>query len=316
MAAYSGEQRKIIRKIRTIGRRMHATPKEIKAALETGIVEANLTNPSGGDADSGGWRQERRSIYKDPTNLDASIARFFHETRAVRAKYGSSGALAAAVQRPAAQYRGRYAEHSGEAQKLLGAFGNDDAASDASSTTRTIKTSGTDNSGQRGALIAQFLGQKQPDVLDFAMGVRALQDVPGTSNTVTTPGTETAGSAAADSYTARANAIDRKHMPYLWGGGHGGKVDPYHASPLDCSGAVSAVLGIDPRVSGQFTSWGKPGQGDGKGVVVYANGHHVFMKIHGKFFGTSRANPGGGAGWFSAKNISPGYLAGFTVRHI
>lgn len=205
---------------------------------------------------------------------------------------------------------------AGVDNKFLGGFHGSAADAQASQpSTHTTTTPGTDNSGQRGALIAQFLNQKQPDVLDFAMGVRALQDVPGTSKTVTTPGTST-GSSAADSYTARANAIDRKHMPYLWGGGHGGKVDPYHASPLDCSGAVSAVLGIDPRVSGQFTSWGKPGQGDGKGIVVYANGHHVFMKIHGKFFGTSRANPGGGAGWFSAKNVSPGYLRGFTVRHM
>jgi hypothetical protein len=30
---------------------------------------------------------------------------------------------------------------------------------------------------------------------------------------------------------------------------------------MDCSGAVSAALGIDPRVSGDFVTWGSPGDG-------------------------------------------------------
>lgn len=92
---------------------------EVKAAFATGIVESNLRNLSHGDADSQGWRQERRSLYPDPTNLSASVGRFFDETRALRGKYGNAGELAAAVQRPAAQYRGRYAQVSGEADQLL-----------------------------------------------------------------------------------------------------------------------------------------------------------------------------------------------------
>jgi hypothetical protein len=51
----------------------------IAAALETGRVETNFTNPSGGDADSAGWRQERASLYRDPTNVRASVSRFFQE---------------------------------------------------------------------------------------------------------------------------------------------------------------------------------------------------------------------------------------------
>src|SRR4051812_26141623 len=118
--ALKHDQQKILNAILSIGRQRGATPKEIKAAIETGLVESNLQNLSGGDADSAGWRQERASLYKDPTNLHASINRFFDETAAVRGKYGRAGDLAAAVQRPAAQYRGRYQQHSGEAQQLLG----------------------------------------------------------------------------------------------------------------------------------------------------------------------------------------------------
>jgi hypothetical protein len=118
-------------------------------------------------------------------------------------------------------------------------------------------------------------------------------------------------------YRQRANQIDAAKLPYLWGGGHGGKVNvDKNLTPLDCSGAVSAVLGIDPRVSGQFTSWGKAGDGGSKGVTVYANDEHVLMSIDGHFWGTSQTNPGGGAGWIPRSAISREYLKGFTARHL
>jgi hypothetical protein len=96
---------------------------EVKAAIETGLVESGLRNLPGGDADSQGWRQERASLYPNPRNLNASINRFFDETSAVKHKYGNAGELAAAVQRPAAQYRGRYAQVGGQAEALLKQFG-------------------------------------------------------------------------------------------------------------------------------------------------------------------------------------------------
>lgn len=111
----------------------------------------------------------------------------------------------------------------------------------------------------------------------------------------------------------RAAAINQAHLPYQWGGGHGGKVNPNKPVPLDCSGAVSAVLGINPLVSGQLAKWGKPGPG--KTVTIYANGTHTFMEINGHFWGTSSTNPGGGAGWIPRSAISPAYLQGFTARH-
>jgi hypothetical protein len=143
------------------------------------------------------------------------------------------------------------------------------------------------------------------------LGVRELQDTP--ARTVTTGGGE-AGTTDTGRLVSRANAINAKRLPYAWGGGHGGRVNAYKAQPLDCSGAVSAVLGINPRVSGQFTSWGKPGEGGN--VTIYANAHHVLMRIGNHFFGTSSSNPGGGAGWIPQSQISPEYLKGFTARHM
>jgi hypothetical protein len=72
----TSEQKRVLGRILAVGRQVGASPKELKSAVETGIVEANLTNPPGGDRDSQGWRQERASLYPDPQNLEASIRRF------------------------------------------------------------------------------------------------------------------------------------------------------------------------------------------------------------------------------------------------
>jgi hypothetical protein len=190
--------------------------------------------------------------------------------------------------------------------------------SQASGTTRTIP--GKSFAAERGAAISSFLGSGRNDSqgnLDFALQIHSLQDLP--SRTVTAPGATAQAPSASGSgdLVARANALNAQHLPYKWGGGHGAKpVDPYDAVPVDCSGAVSSVLGINPRVSGEFMKWGKPGDGGGKGVTVAANGHHVLMKINGHWFGTSQSNPGGGAGWIPQAQISPSYLRGFTLRHL
>lgn len=117
-------------------------------------------------------------------------------------------------------------------------------------------------------------------------------------------------------YAARVYAqmqkIDAASVPYLWGGGHArqiGWTEP--VTPMDCSGSVSRALGIYPRVSGAFASWGKPGRGK---ITVYSNSIHVYMSIRvggvERFWGTSRENPGGGPGWHSPRSG-----AGFVARH-
>jgi hypothetical protein len=109
---------------------------------------------------------------------------------------------------------------------------------------------------------------------------------------------------------------DKSKVPYLWGGGHGSIAKP--GQPVDCSGFVSAVLGLDtPQVSGNLASWGKPGKG--RWISVYANDGHVLMSIRDpktrkvRWFGTSSSNPGGGAGEISPPDA--GYLSRFAVRH-
>jgi hypothetical protein len=89
----------------------------LRAALQTGIVESGIQNLHHGDADSQGWRQERASLYPNPTNVTASVRRFFAEA-AQHDRGQPSWELAADVQRPAAQYRGRYKDVASEAAKL------------------------------------------------------------------------------------------------------------------------------------------------------------------------------------------------------
>jgi Meckel syndrome type 1 protein len=108
---------------------------------------------------------------------------------------------------------------------------------------------------------------------------------------------------------AAADHIDGKGYAYSWGGGH----NMGFSGPYDCSGAVSAVLHAAgllkrPMVSGEFMHWGAPGPGS---VTIYANAGHVYMSILGRYFGTSSANPGGGAGWFNG-----GPRPGFAVVHV
>jgi uncharacterized protein (TIGR02594 family) len=93
--------------------------KHVKAALQTGIVESGLRNLPGGDQDSAGWRQERASLYKDPTNLRASVRRFYREAAQHDAPGKPARLLAADVQRPREDLRGRYGEVRGQAEAIL-----------------------------------------------------------------------------------------------------------------------------------------------------------------------------------------------------
>ncbi len=120
MPSYDDEQLRIARAIRRIGRKRGESRKEIVAALETGLVESGLRNLNYGDADSKGWRQERASLYRNPTNVKAGINRFFDETSSMGDGKGiTAGELAARVQRPREDLRGKYHERVGEAKSLL-----------------------------------------------------------------------------------------------------------------------------------------------------------------------------------------------------
>lgn len=194
---------------------------------------------------------------------------------------------------------------------------------------------------QRASIIGAFLAQRHgtnsplfrtglisttaPDPSSFLtapLPVVRANAVPATGQPGTSPIT-TPGSAPDNLRTLieRANTLDKRQYNYEWGGGHNPAGTPSHGVGhgsgsgigFDCSGAVSKVLGIDPRVASQFEAFGQAGPG--KKVSIYAKGTHVLMEINGHFFGTSGANPGGGAGWIPRGALSPGYLSGFVVRH-
>lgn len=110
---------RVVQQVLAVGRRKRVGPKLLKAAAETGLVESGFRNLPGGDADSAGWRQERASLYPNPTNVKASASRFFNEAAKLNRPGISAGELAARVQRPAAQYRGRYQDVASEAEALL-----------------------------------------------------------------------------------------------------------------------------------------------------------------------------------------------------
>jgi hypothetical protein len=205
------------------------------------------------------------------------------------------------------------------------------SAPSSSVTTRTVTTTpGVDNSVLRQQLVGDFLRQggvkSSGATLTFASGIHGAQDTPSTrtvQRSAAASGPTSAAPAASASgpyvnrITRRADVVDSRHLPYQWGGGHGGKVAPLkQAVPVDCSGAVSEVLGINPRVASQFETFGRPGDGGNRGVTIYAKSTHVLMKINGRFFGTSGSNPGGGAGWIPAGAIPAGYLKGFVARHL
>lgn len=109
----------VVSAFRRAVRTAHATPIERLALFEAGIVESGLRNLSYGGADSLGALQERASIYGRGHALNpfASAMRFLGQAAGLRPWRRSAGQLAAAVQRPAAQFRGRYDLAAGQARR-------------------------------------------------------------------------------------------------------------------------------------------------------------------------------------------------------
>lgn len=194
------EQKRVARRIYRTGRRVGARPREQLAALETGIVESGLRNLDYGDADSVGWRQER-SHYGSVArrrNVAGGARRFFSETRAAGPqKYRTAGQLAADVQRPAAQYRGRYDQVEGEARQVLDwlrrtegqAPSQHSRAAPGATRTRTVtQTPGVSNEALRKSLMLNYLESrgKPGGLLELASGLKQAQDIPGTREVSTT----------------------------------------------------------------------------------------------------------------------------------
>ncbi len=329
------EQKNVVRQTVRVGRRVGASPRAIKAALETLATEANYRNPkSATDHDSLGAFQQRPSTgWGSPgqvTNVGHAAKSFFKAAKQNESKYPNAGTLAQSVQRSA--FPDRYNEHRGEALQLYRQYAKDNGGGAkggrTAGTPATVKTTtipGVDRSSERKQLLSAYVDTRdKPDsLLSLAAGLQGAQDTPATSKSTVVPGTtgKTSGKVGhgVDHAVRKADQIDKINPAYKWGGGH--SPGPVKAG-LDCSGAVSKVLGIAPRVSGDLAKIGKPGEG--KHITIYANGEHTFLKIKDprtgkvRFFGTSgfgHPEKGTGAAWFT-KSPPADYLKRFSVRHL
>ena len=100
-------------------------------------------------------------------------------------------------------------------------------------------------------------------------------------------------------------------QPYVWGGGHAS----FQSKGYDCSGSVSyALAGAGllraPMTSGQFMSYGIPGQG--RWLTIYASPTHVYAVIAGLRWDTVGDARGSGPRWHPLD----AYPSGFTARHL
>lgn len=177
-----------------------------RAAYAIGIVESGLRELDHGDADSKNWRQERESVYGPawaetggPLNTRASVNRVFDEMERFDRPGQSYAELAAEVQRPAAQYRGRYGQHKDRVEALM--RGEPASKLDGSSGAHTDTQRGSVGAidpvtlyGQGGAesasdeiaAVMSFL-KGDSDVLQMAAGVKQAREL-GPQD-VTLPGT-------------------------------------------------------------------------------------------------------------------------------
>jgi hypothetical protein len=174
----------------------------------------------------------------------------------------------------------------------------------------------------RGVVSATYLG-RDPRFAPLSGQVVDASLPAGPDGAGSMPQAPAAG--VAGSVAAATDQLAAMHVAYNYGGGHvtparptSGQDGPFPG--LDCSSSVSWVLQhasirLPTMTSGEFMTWGDPGAGTN--VSIYANPGHVFMKIGGRYFGTSgfgHPNAGTGPAWFTT-NPSSAYLAGFVVRH-
>jgi hypothetical protein len=122
------EQRKVARQADREADRFGASPMERLALFEGLAVEAVFRNPAGGDQDSVGSLQERDHYGSVQRRLNVKLAtrRFLSEARALReqgVRFRNAGDLAAAVQRPREDLRGRYHEERGTALEVVNRYG-------------------------------------------------------------------------------------------------------------------------------------------------------------------------------------------------
>lgn len=266
-----------------VGKTMGVTIKFMLAAFETGIVESNMKNLNFGDADSKGWRQERVSIYGDgpdgATNVAAGAKRFFNECKQFDTGDGqSAGQLAAAVQRPAAQYRGRYDEKRAQAVALMekvkarvdkkDSTESGSSASDSSTSDTTVRVGGSTKTTGKGTTRLDAIVAEANRLSQLSMAGMPYSNI--------RPPSDVAGYDCSSSCSQLLKKA-------------GYKVDGWPATST-----IKAFMkkGEDP--TGKLTFWNSDKSNVG------GNSVHIFASIDGKDWGTNRAtSPNGGPSWSS-----------------
>lgn len=297
LAEYGPEAERNARTVLGIGRKRGESGKSLLSSLVTGIQESGFENlPIKGPG--GGWRQEETAFYPPSsiTNVKKGARNYFNELDELPGKGQnlSIADLAQAVQGSGAG-PSFYAQHAGEAEKILHAYNQGHA-----SPVELQQLKGAEANAQRlgipvaNAKEAASLGPPAPKVVSRYQAANAAAD-----------------------------QLEKLGLPYVWGGGHNaGQVNL--GSGVDCSGAVSYVLqkmGVKLPggvVSGDMGQYLEPGSG---AVTVFYNGEHTFMRIGNRYFGTSTTNPGGGAG-FIDRSVAEGEVASgneqgaYNVAHV
>ena len=210
VSKYEGTVAQIIYQV---GKAMNVRPKYMLAAFETGIVESGMKNLNYGDSDSKGWRQERTSIYGDgpdgATNVNASAKRFFQECAKFDTGDGqTAGELAADVQRPAAQYRGRYEAVRAQAvtlmEKTKEAVDNKNSKNSSSSTPdRTVRAGSSSKSGSSSPDVNHDQLAKSTDVHGAMAGLQVIANLAAAFGLQVT-----AGKDDHSTYTSTGNVSD------------------------------------------------------------------------------------------------------------
>jgi hypothetical protein len=156
-------------------------------AVQIGLVETNLQNLPYGDANSENFRQERKSVYGPqwaktggPLNTRAIVRRLRDEFLQQYDPGEKSYDVAAQVQRPAAQYRGRYHDVAGQAAEILRGTGGRTGGTTPAQSPAYRTVPGVDNSAQRDQLkLAYFENSHDPNaLLELQAGLDQARDTP------------------------------------------------------------------------------------------------------------------------------------------
>jgi predicted secreted protein len=249
----ANDRKKILRAINREASQIkdpRARKKFLRAAVQTGIVESGLRNLNYGDADSQGWRQERASLYKNPTNIKASVRRFREEFQQHYDPGEASYEVAAQVQRPAEQYRGRYKDVAGQAEKILAGQPSVQGAPAGVPAGPSYKTvPGVDRSADRQALRINYLSErgKPGALLELGAGLQDAQDTPDRQVEVQgSPKRVASGKGGGSAPKGLRSAIDGfDGLVGKYGAPITAKQEPGHASGGDHDPAVEGASARD-----------------------------------------------------------------------